>query len=121
MNETTPIVEAEFTLLKRNGPGAGMRTARRYKCMLGVLGKMIRPNLPDEEVWIHDLSKEGVGLNVDHAPEIGSPIALRVRIGSEKKVFRAIVVHATAQVDGTFRVGCRFDRKISAEDLEALL
>lgn len=121
MNETTPIVEAEFTLLKRNGPVAGMRAARRYKCMLGVLGKMIRPDLPEEEVWIHDLSKEGVGLNVSEAPDIGSPIDLRVRIGSEKRLLRATVVHATPQVDGTFRVGCRFDVKITAEDLEALL
>lgn len=122
MAEQSPVVEAEFTLLKRHMTTSGVRGSPRYRCALATLGRLyFPPQANPEDAWIHDLSKIGVGLNLAKPLDAGTPLVVRLKGGTLVLEIEAKVVHSTPQVDGTWRVGCAFGRKLSAEELESLL
>jgi PilZ domain-containing protein len=124
MTEPINTVEAEFTLLKQKFNGVKRRAAERYRCALATFGKLYFP--ADGfclEAWAHNLSDSGIGLNVDRSLAAGTPLLVRLR-GAVRNLtisLPARVVHSTQELDGSWRVGCAFDRQLTVEELEALL
>jgi len=120
--EQIPVVEAEFTLLKRHLVGSAARGSPRYRCALATLGRLFfsDKNRP-EDAWIHDVSKIGVGLNLSRPLETGTELTVRLKGESGVLEIPANVIHSTPQVDGTWRVGCTFGRKLTADELDNVL
>jgi hypothetical protein len=116
-------VEAEFTLLKRHFTGVKRRVAQRYRCPLATLGRLVFADGRTEEVWAHNLSETGIGLNMPHALDPGTAVLIRLK-GSTQNLavaLAAVVIHSTRELDGSWRVGCAFDRKLTPEEMDALL
>jgi hypothetical protein len=116
-------VEAEFTLLKRDLIKVKRRSRVRYRCNLATLGKVLFPGGEALEAWIHNLSEEGIGLNLSRPLDKGTPLTIRLGGLTDKVTLRlpAEVVHATQELDGSWRVGCQFAAKLPAEALDAML
>jgi hypothetical protein len=123
MADQSPAVEAEFTLLKRHmTPGTGVRGSPRYRCALATLGRVsFPPQNTAQDAWIHDLSKIGAGLNLAKPIQPGTAVVVRLKGGTLILEIPATIIHSTALIDGTWRVGCSFSRKLSAEELDCLL
>jgi hypothetical protein len=123
MADNIPTVEAEFTLLKRHFTGIKRRVAQRYRCPLATLGRLSLPDGTHEDAWAHNLSESGIGLNMSHALEAGTALTIRLKSagGGGCLNLPARVIHSTAEVDGSFRVGCAFVEKLQADQLDALL
>ena len=121
MPEHLPVMEAEFTLLKKErSENKGVRGAQRYRCRLATLGRLIFGD-KFEHAWVHDLSKLGVGLILSRLLAANTAMVVRLKGDSNCLELPATVVHSTQQVDGSWRVGCTFDRKLTADELDALL
>ena len=122
MADQIPVVEAEFTLLKRHLGGTGARGSPRYRCALATLGRLFfADGGKPEDAWVHDLSKIGVGLNLSRPLEAGTGLTVRLKGVAGVLEVAANVVHSTPQVDGTWRVGCTFGRKLTADELDNVL
>jgi hypothetical protein len=69
------------------------------------------------------VSVGGIGLLLAHAVTPGTELTIQMRRRRENltALLRAVVVHTGPQADGTWRVGCRFDQAISADEVEAFL
>jgi hypothetical protein len=118
-----PTVEAEFTLLKRHFTGIKRRAAQRYRCPLATLGRLSLPDGTHEDAWAHNLSETGIGLNMGHALEPGTTLLIRLKGTTNGALLSlaARVVHATAEVDGSWRIGCAFVDKLGPDQLDSLL
>jgi hypothetical protein len=117
-------VEAEFTLLRSHLSAIKRRASVRYRCNLATFGRVFFPaSGATLDTWIHNLSHTGIGINLGCALEVGTAVVIRLKGPSEQGTLEltARVVHATQEVDGTWRVGCRFENKLSHEELDALL
>jgi hypothetical protein len=116
-------VEAEFTLLKRHFTGVKQRVAQRYRCPLATLGRLAFADGRTEEAWAHNLSETGIGLNMGHALEPGTVLIIRLKGSAQSQALAlaAVVIHSTRELDGSWRVGCAFDRKLTPEEMDALL
>jgi hypothetical protein len=116
-------VEAEFTLLQRHFTGIKRRVAQRYRCPLATLGRLSFADGSQEEAWANNLSETGIGLNMNHALEAGTSLTIRLRgaVPGRTLALQAQVVHATQELDGSWRIGCAFAGKLSQEDLDTLL
>jgi hypothetical protein len=123
MADPINTVEAEFTLLKRHFTGVKRRTDQRYRCPLATLGRLSYPDGSAEEAWAHNLSESGIGLNMGHALEPGTALLIRLRGSSHNGTVAlpARVVHASPELDGSWRVGCAFEARLSPEALDSLL
>jgi hypothetical protein len=123
MTEPLSQVEAEFTLLKRHFSGVKRRMVQRYRCPLATLGRITFTDGSQEDAWAHDLSETGIGLNLSHALEPGTPILIRLRAADrpDTLLLAAKVVHATEEIDGSWRIGCAFLDKLSPEQIDAML
>jgi hypothetical protein len=124
MSQQIAPVEAEFTLLERHLNDFKRRASVRYRCNLATLGKLFFPASSESlESWVHNLSETGVGLNLGRALNVGTDLVIRLRGPSLEKSLQlaARVIHATQEVDGTWRVGCAFETRLSADDLDSLL
>jgi hypothetical protein len=123
MAEQIATVEAEFTLLKRHYVGIKRRVAPRYRCPLATLGRLTFPDGTTEEAWAHNLSETGIGLNMNHPLEAGIKLVIRLK-GTESPVtltLPAQVVHSTQELDGSWRIGCAFESKLTPDKMDALL
>jgi hypothetical protein len=123
MSESTVPVEAELTLFRPKFNNVRRRTAERYRCALASAGTLSFPSKGDSMIaWLNNLSVNGIGLNLPHALEAGLELVIQVRIETGPAVKLAgRVVHCTAEVDGTWRVGCTFNEPLDADVLESLL
>ncbi len=124
MSESTVPVEAELTLFRPKFNKVRRRTAERYRCALASAGKLYFPSTGETvTAWLNNLSVTGIGLNLPRSLDPGLELVIQVRVegGGEPIRLPARVVHSTAEVDGTWRIGCHFDQEISLEALEALL
>jgi hypothetical protein len=122
MPEKAIPVEAEFTLFKKNVKVPRVRRAPRYRCAPATLGRLIVPETGAiTDIWINNLSRQGIGLNLEAAIVEQTPVVIQVR--NSCKVFRleARVIHATPQSDGTWRVGCELREELTPEMLDHLL
>jgi hypothetical protein len=117
-------VEAEFTLLKRHLSEMKRRSAVRYRCNLATYGRVLFPDGGETlDTWVHNLSETGIGINLSRSLSVGTALVVRLKGPSEGVTIKlgARVVHATQEVDGTWRVGCEFETRLSHEELDALL
>jgi hypothetical protein len=124
MTTANLIVEAEFTLLKRHMPGATVRDARRYRCDLATLCRLIaNPQEAGDTAWVHDVSSTGIGLIYARELFAASSLTLRLRKNDQGGVILigATVVHATPEVNGAWRIGCRLERELTEEELDSCL
>jgi hypothetical protein len=124
MAESTVPIEAELTLFRPKFNKIRRRTAERYRCALASAGRLFFPNTGETmTAWLNNLSVTGIGLNLPRALDAGQDLVLQVRIEGTNVPLKlpARVVHATSEVDGTWRVGCTFDQPLSDEVLESLL
>ena len=118
------IVEADLTLLKRQLPGAGMRGARRYRCDFVTLCRIIASQSESSDIaWVHDVSSTGVGLVYSQTLSVGATITLRLRKSDQSGVILigAEVIHCTPEVNGSWRIGCRFERALTDDELDSCL
>jgi hypothetical protein len=124
MAESTVPIEAELTLFRPKFNKVRRRTAERYRCALASAGKLFFPGSGETlTAWLNNLSVTGIGLNLPRSLEAGLALTIQVRLeGTDSTVkLPAKVVHSTAEVDGTWRVGCHFDAPLTDELLESLL
>ena len=120
MAEQLPILEAEFTFLRPKS--SGMRGAQRYRCPLATLGRAFFPaEGGSEQAWIHDVSKIGIGLILNRCLESGTSLVVRFKGAGKILEVAATVAHSTPQADGSYRVGCTFARKLTADERDLLL
>jgi hypothetical protein len=123
MADRISSVEAEFTLLKSAFKGTRQRRSKRYRCALATLGRVFLPDGSSVDAWAHNLSDNGIGLTMEQSLEVGTLIQIRLR-GTDASLtvsLRARVAHATADLDGSWRVGCEFERSLSPDELDCLL
>jgi hypothetical protein len=75
------------------------------------------------QVWVKNLSRDGIGFNLSQPLPLESEVVIFLKAEHPKTYFNrpARVVHATQEIDGSWRVGCEFAKVLSAEDLEILL
>jgi hypothetical protein len=99
------------------------RGARRHPCSQDTpLRVLPRPTFKTLNVRIRDVSTTGIALLTDEPVEVGTALALRWDFGepTEHKTIMAQVVRL-AHYDNKIMVGCRFDKPIADEDIQALL
>src|SRR5262245_60809105 len=117
-------IEAELTLFRNKLSGFKRRKSRRFRCNLATIGRV---QFPDKDIshdaFVYNLSEGGIGLNMSQPLEDGQEIVVRIRIPGETDParFPARVVHATQEVDRTWRIGCEFHEAISADVLDKIL
>jgi hypothetical protein len=123
MSESVTVARAEFTLRQEQVVGLQRRTAVRYRCALATSGWLSLPSGDTLETWIVNLSAAGIGLSLPHPLELGMALVVHLRgpaLGAGLAL-PARVIHATPEDEGSWRVGCAFDRRLNAETLTALL
>lgn len=123
MAEQVTSVEAEFTLLQRHFAGIKRRGTQRYRCPIATLGRISLPDGSQEDAWAHNLSEGGIGINLSHPLDAGTPVLIRLKgMALESPLaLPAHVAHATQEVDGSWRIGCAFASKLPPDQLDALL
>jgi hypothetical protein len=123
MVESNVPIEAELTLFRPKLHKVRRRTAERYRCALASAGTLVFPSTGETLMaWLNNMSVTGIGLNLPRNLEAGLALIIQIRVenGPPMKL-AARVVHSTAEIDGTWRVGCHFDTPISQDTLESLL
>jgi len=124
MSEPIIPVQAEFTLSKSNFDKIKRRAAVRYRCTLPTLGYLFFPQTGESvEAWVHNLSETGIGLNLNRPLDPGTPVNIRLTGITDNLSIKvaARVLHATQEIDGSWRIGCEFGEKLTAEMLDSLL
>jgi hypothetical protein len=124
MSEPIIPIQAEFTLPRSNTDKIKRRAAVRYRCNLATLGYLFFPQTGESvEAWVHNLSETGIGLNLSRPLAPGTPVAMRLTSTPDNLSIKipAQVVHATQEIDGSWRIGCEFGEKLTAEMLDSLL
>jgi hypothetical protein len=116
--------ENEEALPRAPASGPERRGAIRFPCGDGGAARLVVRHGPDAR-WArpHDVSRTGVGLLLAHPVELGAALTVRLRPQPDRvtRSLTATVVHALAGVDGTWLVGCTFERPLTAEELEQFL
>jgi hypothetical protein len=122
LNQTIPP-EAEFTLLNKNLRENKVRSGVRYRCALATIGQLVFPDGESQDAWICNLSRRGIGLNLNQAlePDTTLQIKLKSPVNSKSVKLPAKVIHATPEADGTWRVGCELLEPLTPEMLDELL
>jgi PilZ domain len=115
----------DFTFLERQVVAMQRRTAVRYRCAVGTPGRLSFPDgRESRDIWVYNLSETGIGLNLAAPPlQANTPVIIRLRgpaQGSTVDV-AARVVHVTPEADGTWRIGCAFEERLTEEALKSLL
>jgi hypothetical protein len=76
-----------------------------------------------QHALIANLSAQGIGLLLSHPIAAGTPVRVQLLCDSPPTSLEldASVAHATPFEDGIWLIGCAFARRLSAEELRALL
>lgn len=124
MTESKVAIEAEFTLLRHQIQGIKRRKLERFRCPIAAMGKMQFPGGGQRlDVWVINLSKGGIGLNLSHPIETGAEVTISLKSDDQKTLFhkQSRVIHSTQQIDGSWRIGCEFAVEMSDDELDTLL
>jgi hypothetical protein len=116
-------VEAELTLF-RPMLGKRRRGARRFRCGLATIGKLHFPDSGDtSDACVYNLSETGIGLNMNSSLAVDTEMIIHLRLPTSRESLKlsARVVHATQEVDRSWRVGCVFAEPLTEEVVEAML
>jgi hypothetical protein len=114
----------EVTLAERQVQAMQRRTAVRYRCAVGTVGRLSLADRSESmDVVIMNLSETGIGLTLDRPLEKGAQVTIMLRgpAPDNAVVLPSRVMHATADSDGTWRVGCMFGGRLMPETLLELL
>jgi hypothetical protein len=115
-------VAREETEAPKSSRGADQRTQPRY-CSGTVTLTRVALSAPEKSyfAWIHDVSEEGVGLDLLSALPVGARLVFELSPGMGRPIrFRARVMHTT--VAGSFyRVGCKLVRPLRPSVMQDLL
>ena len=124
MTESKVAIEAEFTLLRKQIQGIKKRKLERFRCPIAAMGKLQFPGHNDKlDVWVINLSKGGIGINLSHALDAGAQVMICLKSDDHKTIFHksSRVVHSTQQIDGSWRIGCEFATELTDDELDTLL
>jgi hypothetical protein len=115
-------MEKEFTILfDRPLIKTDRRAHKRYRCGPANLVQLhLTGTAVNLDAWASNLSEGGIGLNLPYPLELETALVLRLR-GRRTLSMAARVVHVTEQVDGTWRIGCAFERPLDPDALETVL
>ena len=105
------------------GPAAERRTAPRLTSSLKITCYPVGASLLERRQGrMRNVSRTGIGVLVDRAWQSGTNVMLELPIGEEESIksVRARVIHATAQLGGTFLVGCSFEVALSDAEVQIL-
>jgi hypothetical protein len=82
-----------------------------------------RPSFQAYQAVVRDLSVSGMGLLLDHPFEIGTVLAIQLRQARHglSCILSGKVIHATAQPDGRWLVGCELSRSLTDDEIWSLL
>jgi hypothetical protein len=106
-------------------PAAGERRATpRHVCLpVEVVAVAVQPHFTALEASLRDVSTHGVGMVVGAGLGPGTVVALRLptpQLGRRQTVL-ARVVHAAADADGSWVIGCALAAPLAEEELQACL
>ena len=76
-----------------------------------------------QPAWVLDVSLGGIGLLVSRALDPGLSVVIRMSDTAGAKVYDlpARIVHTTKEPGGDWIVGCRLDKPLTQQDLDALV
>src|SRR5262245_59049384 len=116
-------IEAELTLFRSKLSGFKRRKSRRFRCNLATIGRVQFPDKDHSfDAFVYNLSENGIGLNMPEPLNVGQEIVIRIRVRgqTEPYCFPAKVMHATEELDRTWRIGCEFAESISPDVLDKI-
>jgi hypothetical protein len=104
--------------------GGERRAVVRYPCgWHGPTRLIVRHGPSDYWARPNDVSVAGIRLLLAHPLEPAATLSIQVRGRPDLPLppLAAAVVHARAEADGTWLVGCVFERMLTTEELELFL
>jgi hypothetical protein len=103
---------------------AERRRAERYPCNLRPFWRVEGQEQADSPpARIQNISATGIGLRIGQPIKPGAVLVIKLQT-TDRRLSRPLparVMHATPQTEGDWLVGCQFVRKLSDEDMQALL
>jgi hypothetical protein len=99
------------------------RAANRFVCARPhTVRIMVRPAMLSYPGFIHNFTQMGIGLSVQHPFEIGTILAIQLRIAKAglSSVLSATVTRCQAEGPGAWFLGCKLSRPLSHEEMLAL-
>jgi hypothetical protein len=103
---------------------AERRGAERFPCSLQPFWSVVGEEQAESpSASVRDVSATGIGLIVGHPIKPGTVLVLRLQTRDQRlsRPLPARVMHSTARPDGDWLVGCQFVRRLTDEDMWALL
>ena len=99
------------------------RRTRRFSCNW-ILPVVLHLPLASRRIegWVRNLSETGIGLTISEPLAVGDTMVVRLR-GAQNRLLTvpARVTYATPKDDGTWSIGCGFDRRLDPETLRSLV
>lgn len=100
------------------------RRAERYPCSLQPFWRVEGQEQADAPpAQIQNISATGIGLRIGQPLKAGTVLVIKLQ-SADRRLSRPLparVMHATPQAEGDWLVGCQFVRKLSDEDMQAVL
>jgi hypothetical protein len=111
-----PLAPTEKEIDTREAPRSECTARRKVRVS-------VRPSFLPITVTVKDISTKGIGLISDGYVAPGSWLALPWMVGPPERwrTLRVKVVRLAARRDGTWLVGCQFETRLEASDVEAFL
>jgi hypothetical protein len=100
------------------------RRAERYPCSLQPFWRVEgQEQAESPPARVENVSTSGIGLRVGEPLKVGIVLVLKLQTADRRlsRPLPARVMHSTRQPGGDWLVGCQFVRKLSDEDMHALL
>jgi hypothetical protein len=110
-----------------SGPAAvreERRRAERYPCDLQPFWRVEgQEQTESPPARVENISTTGIGLRVGEPLKPGIVLVLKLQNADHRlsRPLPARVMHATPQPEGDWLIGCQFVRRLSEEDMQALL
>jgi hypothetical protein len=123
-DDNIPPDKRSTTLLPRPVVPKGATASERQGCGRALLVRLHPTDPPQKlEARCVSLARTGIRLHLPYPLDVDSVVILhlRGRVPAQSATLPARVTSATNQGDGTWLVGCRFDRQLEQEALKALL
>jgi hypothetical protein len=103
-------------------PGTERRAAVRYPCDLASSCHTITSRR--EDAWtaaVKDISRTGIGLLLGRRFEPGILLAVELPAEGGSQLLLARVIHARAQGEGVWLIGCALVNPLAEDEVQALL
>ncbi len=104
--------------------GSDRRTAGRFICSHKLAVRIIaRPSFQSYAAILHDFAMRGVGLLTGRAFEPGTVLAIQLRSARTglSCILSATVKHTRELPDGQWLLGCSLSRRLTDDEVMALL